>query len=307
MNFNLEEITFIAVTFKSETAICNLLDSVPLVSKKIIVDNSRDYNLKNKLEKNYENIEVIISDNIGQGAGLNIGLKKCQTKFSYILDPDVTFPKNTFSKLKSTIAKIDDFTILTPLNSNFKRPNYKIFKNKKLGLFEKFLYVRNTNLNNDINENIISVCRLDGFSLLLNMSKFKDNDFFDENFFLFRECTDLVVRIVKKKERIYLIKDCLIDHLESKSTETCYDDEIHYTRAWHWMWSKYYFNKKHLGIINASIKIIFNIFTSIIDLIVNYFQNKKNNIKICKMRIYGGLNALLGKKAWYRPRLKSLK
>ena len=75
MKFSLDELTLIVVTFKSERAICNLLDTVPSETKKIIIDNSHDYNIKHKLEKNYDNIEVIISDNIGQGAGLNIGLK----------------------------------------------------------------------------------------------------------------------------------------------------------------------------------------------------------------------------------------
>ena len=304
MKFSLDELTFIVVTFKSESVICNLLDTVPTETKKIIIDNSHDYNLKHKLEKNYDNIEVIISDNIGQGAGLNIGLKKCKTKFSYILDPDVTFPNNTFLKIESVIAKIEDFTILTPLNSNAKRPNYKIYKNKKLSIFEKFFYIRDINFNNDIDQNIISVCRLDGYSLILNMNKFKDQNFFDENFFLFRECTDLVVRVVKKGEKVYLIKDCLIDHKEFKSSDRIYDDEIHFTRAWHWMWSKYYFNKKHLGTLNASIKIIINILFTLIDLVKNYFQKKKNNVKICRMRISGGLNALQGKKAWYRPEIK---
>ena len=41
------------------------------------------------------------------------------------------------------------------------------------------------------------------------------------------------------------------------------------------MWSKYYFNKKHLGTLNASIKIIINILITLIDLVKNYFQKKK--------------------------------
>tara|TARA_B100000767_G_scaffold220843_1_gene209175 strand:- start:114 stop:1037 length:924 start_codon:yes stop_codon:yes gene_type:complete len=307
MNFSLEEITFIAVTFKSDKAICNLLDTVPPLSKKIIIDNSEDYDLKEKLEKKYENTEVIISKNIGQGAGLNIGLKRSKTKFSFVLDPDVIFREDTFTKISEAISKIEDFTIITPLNSNFKRPNYKIFKNKKFSFFEKKFYTRDVNLNNDISNDIISVCRLDGYSLLLNMEKFKDKIFFDENFFLFRECTDLVLRVVKKKEKVYLIKNCLIDHLESKSSASSIDNEVHYTRAWHWMWSKYYFNKKHLGILNASIKIVFNILTTFIELIKNYFQDKKGNVEICKMRINGALNALIGKKAWHRPNIRLTK
>ena len=30
--------------------------------------------------------------------------------------------------------------------------------------------------------------------------------------------------------------------------------EIEFSRNWHWMWSKFYFNKKHFGYLRAFLK-----------------------------------------------------
>ena len=48
--------------------------------------------LKKNLVSKYDNIEVIMmSKNIGMGAGNNIGLKACKTDYAFVLNPDVRF------------------------------------------------------------------------------------------------------------------------------------------------------------------------------------------------------------------------
>ena len=79
MNLNTKDITFIIVTFKSDKVINDCLNTLPKDSFKIIIENSNNINLKNQIEKNYDNIEVILSENVGMGASNNIGLKKCTT------------------------------------------------------------------------------------------------------------------------------------------------------------------------------------------------------------------------------------
>ena len=98
MEVNLNNITFIIVTFKSEKIINNCLDTLPVESKKIIVENSENIILKNEIESKYDNIEVILSKNNGMGASTNIGLNKCKTQFAYVLNPD--------SRLKKTLCRL---------------------------------------------------------------------------------------------------------------------------------------------------------------------------------------------------------
>ena len=75
MSLKIKDITFVIVSYKSESTLYDCLDSLPNETKKIIVENSNNINLKKELINKYDNIEVILSKNIGMGAGNNIGLK----------------------------------------------------------------------------------------------------------------------------------------------------------------------------------------------------------------------------------------
>ena len=283
MEINLNNITFIIVSFKSEKIIDDCLKSLPKNSKIIVIENSNNYNLKKSLELKYDNIEVLISENNGMGASNNLGILKSETKFAYVLNPDVKFKKDTFENLIAAAVKITDFAILTPINSDIKFPNFKILKQNK-----------------NINDSIISVDSIDGFSMLINKEKFINQKFFDENIFLYLENDDLCKRVKKSGQKIFVIKNSIIDHKGSSSSSIKNDPEFEYLRNWHWMWSKYYYNKKHYGIFIALIKIFFNLVSAIFKYV--FYSLTLNNYKknIFKMRISGILNSILGNKSKYR-------
>ena len=286
MNLNLENITFIIVTFNSEKVIYDCIDSLPKDSNKIIIENSKNINLKNDLELKYDNIEVLLSENLGMGASNNIGIKKANTQFVYVLNPDVKFEETTFEKIKISSRKIEDFAILSPIHNNKNFPNYKIY---------------NTDLN--VDGNIIDVDSIDGFSMIINKKKFKDHIFFDENIFLFLENDDLCLRAKKNGDNLYIIKDSLIDHLGASSTKTTENDNITYLRNWHWMWSKFYFNKKHYGYFKAIISIFKNLMSAKIKFLYFLITFNTYKRKIYQMRLSGLLNSIIGKKSFYRPNL----
>ena len=196
MNLDLKEITFVIVSYKAKKVIFDCINSLPKFSKIIVIENSYDQELKKELESKYDNIEVILNENIGMGASNNVGIKKSNTKYVFILNPDVVFKEDTFSKLLESVKKISDFCIISPINENSSFPNYVIRKNY-----------------NDTISNIIEVDTVDGFSMLINKSKFNDEEYFDENFFLYLENTDLCLRQKNKKEKIYIFKNSKIQHL----------------------------------------------------------------------------------------------
>jgi GT2 family glycosyltransferase len=264
MNLNLKNITFIIVTFKSEKIVYECINSLPKDSNKIVIENSKNIKLKEELETKYDNIEVIINENIGMGASNNIGIKKSKTKYAFIINPDVKFNNDTLKKIFETSESINDFAILSPINSDPSYPNYK-----------------ESNDNKNINENIISVDYVDGFSMLINKEKFKDEDFFDENFFLYLENNDLCLRTKKNGQNIYLIKNSILNHLGAASTHKLFAKEIEYLRNWHWMWSKFYFNKKHYGLLKAVKEGTLRYFLSILKFLFYFLINdkvKKKNI-----------------------------
>ena len=285
MNLNYNNTTFVIVTFKSEKIIHECLKTLPINYKKIIIENSANIKFKEDLEKNYENLEVFLSKNLGMGASNNIGIKKCKTDYAYVINPDVKFNEETLSELNKSLKTINDFAILSPLSND---PNYPNYKHKA---------------RNSLSKDIISVDSIDGYSMLINKKKFNDNLYFDENFFLYLENDDLCLRKKKENEYIYIFKNSLIEHLGGGSSNSYYKEELEYSRNWHWMWSKFYFNKKHYGINQALIKSSLNFLSSL----VKYFfysaifnQYKK---KIYKMRLSGISNAIIGKPSWYRPNI----
>ena len=278
MNLNLSDITFVIVTYKSESVIQDCLNTLPSDSKKIIIENSNNTNLEKDLKLKYDNIEVILSENIGMGAGNNIGLKACKTKFAYVLNPDTKLNQNTTKNLLNGLNQISDFTIASPLNDDPNYPNYKI----------------NNSYNKD--QNILSVDRIDGFSMLINLEKFIDNNFFDESFFLYLENDDLCLRVKNKNENIYIVKNSLINHTGGISKK----QNLEYLRNWHWMWSKFYFNKKHYGFLTAFCKVFSNLLSSSFKFIFYLIAFNHNKKKIHQMRVSGLVNSILGNKSFFR-------
>ncbi|WP_415309099.1 glycosyltransferase [Candidatus Pelagibacter sp. Uisw_099_02] len=283
MNLNLQNITFIIVSFKSENVIYDCINSLPQNSNKIIIENSKNVKLKKDLETKYDNIEVLLSENLGMGASNNIGIKRANTEFVFVINPDVKFKKDTFENLVISSKKIEDFAILSPMHNQSNFPNYKGGKN--------FL---------DKDQNIISVDSIDGFSMLINKEKFKNHIFFDENIFLYLENDDLCFKVKERGENIYIIKNSLIEHLGGSSVHLNKTNNIEYLRNWHWMWSKFYFNKKHYGFLKAFVNIFFNIFSANIKYIFYLITFNTHKKEIYKMRLFGAINSIIGNNSFFR-------
>ena len=282
MDINIENTTFIIVTYKSEKIVHSCLDSLPENSNKIVIENSQNLQLKKDLESTYKNLKVIINENSGFGASNNLGIKECNTQFAYILNPDVTFKKDTFDNLCKSCLDISDFSIVSPIHSDKNYPNYKIKK--------KY---------NFISDNIIEVDDLDGFSMLVNKNNFDESDYFDENFFLYLENNDLCLRVKKNNQKIYVIKNSIIEHRGGASSDPDFS-QIEYLKNWHWMWSKFYYHHKHDNYLYAFMKIFKNFISALIKTIFYTIlrNNKKKNFY--KARLSGCINGLLLKKSWYR-------
>ena len=131
MDLNLKNITFIIVTFNSDNIINECLKTLPSESYKIVIENSKNINLKKELEAKYDNIEVIINENVGMGASNNIGIKKSKTKYNFIINPDVQFNNDTLTKIFEASELINDFAIISPTNGDQNFPNYKISNDNK--------------------------------------------------------------------------------------------------------------------------------------------------------------------------------
>ena len=213
--------------------------------------------------------------NYGYGKANNFGIRMSDTDYIFILNPDAKFEKNSFDKFINILID-KNFCIAAPADLN---------EAKKIDFKEN---------------NLINVDTVKGFAMLLKKSSFEN--FFDENIFLYLEEIDLCLRIKKNKGNIFLV-NAPVTHLGGVSHGDRSDMEMEKSRNWHWMWSKFYFNKKHYGYFFAIYKTLPNFINSIFKYIYYNLLNKKDKKEISRMRILGLLNSYMLKKSSYRPYL----
>jgi len=138
--------------------------------------------------------------------------------------------------------------------------------------------------------------------MFLNMSEFNDVGFFDENFFIYFEEIDLCKRLINKGKKIYLVTEIKINHFGGQSHNQSINDAMELSRNWHWMWSTFNFHKKHKSFIIALLIVFPKLISAIFKIIIYSILLSKKK-KIYYQRLSGLINAILGKKSWYRPKV----
>ena len=276
------KITIIINTFKSEDKINECLKTIDSKYKVIIVENSNNKNFKNELEKNYQNVECILAGkNLGYAKGNNLGLSKVKSEFALILNPDTTLGNKTIENFFLSAKKLKDFSIIGPAKQDE-------FSNKDL---------------ENGNEQLFEVDYLKGFAMFFKLDEFNEIGFFDENFFIYLEEIDLCKRLKKNNSKIFIDPTIKVSHLGGTSHNSEIEKPMELSRNWHWMWSTFYFHKKHYGYLTAMIKILPKLSSSLIKFIIFLITFQKYKSEIYKHRLLGIINSVLLRKSWYRPKL----
>ena len=290
MSITRQNLSVIIVSYKSDYVIENCINSIHSEIEIVVVDNSNNDQLKEKIETKYKNVKYILSKkNLGMGAGNNLGIKNVNKDFVLILNPDVTLEKSSIDEIIIASEEIENFGIIAPLSDKSEYPNYTLKKKTDFDPIKPF-----------------KVKSVDGYAMLLNLKKLKKlNDFyfFDENFFLYLENEDLCLRLEKNDENIYIVPKSRIHHLGGKAVDPKYKDEIEYLRNWHWMWSKFYFNKKHYGYLIALFKVFKNLISAKIKFFYYLITFNTFKRKIYQMRLLGLMSSMIGKNSNYRPNI----
>ena len=277
-----QDITAIITSFHSREKIFDCLNSLGENIKTIVVENSNDQSLKKEILSKYNNVNCILSkENLGYGAGNNLGLSKVDTNYALIINPDVILKKDSIDKFFLRIKNLENFGIIAPVSKSEKYNNFSIDKDKSIKEVES----------------------VKGFAMFLNMKNLKEIDFFDENFFLYFEEIDLCKRLRNQNIKIYIDPTIEVSHFGGASHNTEINKPMELSRNWHWMWSTFYYHKKHNGYIRAFIVILPKLISSIIKFVIYMLIFKKFKSDIYKHRILGIINSVILKKSWYRPRV----
>ena len=287
MSISGQNLSVVIVTLKSEKIIHQCINSINQNLPIIVVEHSDNKNFKEELEQKYKNLKCILSkSNLGMGTGNNIGIKDASTEYVLILNPDVILEKNTIEELFLASKNLNEYTILAPLEKNFA--NYGMTNNKIL--------------NKNLGDAPFKVDFVDGFAMVIKKDFFKEK-YFDENFFMYLENNDLCKRVVSQGGSIYVVPRSRINHLAARTVDQKFEYEIELSRNWHWIWSKFYFSKKHFGFFKAFYEGFPKYCTSLLKFLFYLLINNKKKRKIYFNRASGFYNAYLGKSSWYRPNL----
>ena len=289
MSLSRQNLSIIIVTLRSEEVIDKCIQSIDSSLPIIVVENSDNLTFKKYIEDKYKNVNCLLTNkNLGMGGGNNIGIKASKTDYVYIINPDTTFEKNTLDEIFLASKELEEFTILSPISSDINFPNYKLL---------------NSNFINKINKKPFKVNHIDGFSMLINKKKFPNNNYFDENFFMYLENNDLCKRVLNKGGSIYVIPNAKINHVGASTVNSKYFNEVELSRNWHWMWSIFYYNKKYKGFLISLFIVLPKIVSILIKVIFFSLVFNKNKKRLYYQRFSGLLNSIIGRSSWYRPKI----
>ena len=261
MKKNLKKITIVLISYKSTNKIKRFIKKIPNSIKILIIDNSKDYHLK-KIFKKKRNIKIYFNKNNGYGSSINYAFQKIKTPYFLVTQPDVIgIKEDSLLKFYKYSKKLkDNFSVIGP---HFRNASKK-------GHFQ-------TNLKFNIKE----IHNVHGSTMFFNKKTFSKIKGFDKNIFLYWEETDFTRRAIKKGYKAYQLNEVKVIHEKGKAVKTNNTAdrlklEILYT--WHFIWSKYYYYKKHFGII-FSLLIFMPV---IIRILFRILINKKNKKKFLK-------------------------
>ncbi len=276
MNKIYQEIEILTITYKSDHIIEKCLSNIDQNFKITVVENSNNKEFQRKIEKRKNTKCILTNSNLGFGSAFNIGAKQINSKYIFHLNPDVSINSDVIFKMYGIANNINDLGILSCKETD-----------KITGFFDQNEY------------NFEEVDHVKGFVMLVNNFNCKVSEYFDENFFLYLEEIDLCKRLKKLKKKICIATNIFVKHLAGKSHDPTFSEKMEIQRNWHYMWSLFYFNKKHNGYF-FSYKITLGKFISaFLKMIFYYFINKKKH-SVYKHRFLGLLNSYLNNKSTFR-------
>ena len=227
-----KEITIILVLYREDyNLLLKTLDKIRNF-RKIIIDNSNNLELKNKIEKEFIVEKYILNKkNIGFSSGYNQGVKLCKTDFTLILGPDCIIDQKSILKLYEKL-KVDKNCFLTTATS-YNENNQLTYTG---GLLpengEKSFPIK---LEGDICvENTLGAC------MFFRKKDFIDIGLFDENFFIFFSDDDLCRKIKKKNKHIIQVFDSKCIHTHGISKVKNFLEKI-YLREHYYLLDKFHY------------------------------------------------------------------
>ena len=279
---NFEKLTIIIITYKSEDIIYNFIKKIPKNIKTLIVENSKNFELKKNIEEKFINTTVYLKENNGFSSAFNLAVEKVDTEYFLHLSPDILLNFDDIDIFFDYAKKLDNkFCALGPRFINTKkRGHIQIDDNLEIG----------------------KIRSIHGSYMLFNKNTFYEIAEWDENIFLYFEELLFCTKGNKKGLFSYQINKVQV---ETKGTTVVISDSIERNKwldllKWHFIWSKFYVSKKRYGFTTSIIIFIPTIVRLFIRLCMYFVFNNETKLRKYKIRFNGLYNSIIGKKSYLR-------
>ncbi|MBP1839119.1 glycosyltransferase family 2 protein [Formosa algae] len=175
----------------------------------IVIDNGSTDNTPDIIRKHYPEVEVIEpNENLGFGRANNIGLKRVledQADFAFLLNQDAWVNEDTVEKLIDFSVKNTDYGILSPIHLN--GDGSKI--DPKFGAA---LLRHNNQFLNDLYFDKKQLCYdtkyVNAAIWLLPLKTLEDIGGFNDDYFMYGEDSDYIMRVLYHKKKIGVLSNC---------------------------------------------------------------------------------------------------
>ncbi|MEK7502576.1 MAG: glycosyltransferase, partial [Patescibacteria group bacterium] len=251
-------ISIVIIHFGKKEFLFSCIESIEAHSSKavyeiIVVDNDEKNKPEKDLKKRFPRVSYIKSENIGYGAGCNLGAKYAGGEYLFFLNPDTVLFKDTIKELFNFISKKNNVGAVSPLlvktdgtpqdviGSQFPTPLRAVFS---LSLIHKF-FPNNTIANKFFLKKLkkdkpFAVDVFPGTGFMIKKQMFEEVGGFDENYFLFYEEADLAKQLTEKGYKNYIVPEAKIIHIGGASTKKRNDinrifakSRFYYFKKWH--------------------------------------------------------------------------
>tara|TARA_B110000259_G_C13927522_1_gene367521 strand:+ start:58 stop:987 length:930 start_codon:yes stop_codon:yes gene_type:complete len=292
--------TVVLPTFFPGDEIFNNLESIPSELQVLVIDNSYDNRLEEKL-KNYKQCVYFNIGDVGLSKTFNFALNKIQTPYALITQPDVTLRENCIQNLLVGFNKYKDAGFVVPIvydNGTYSKYDFYDFKYSKKKRIIKDN--KNKNKNNLIPSGNFCVDAVNSTTIMFKTDTLKNIGGWDENIYAYFEDMDISLRLVLKKYSIIKIANAIVDHKGWSSHYNSINDTMNITRIWHFTWGGMYFKNKYCRKSDVIYELVRNILKLLLKNLFHILTFNYRKLKINKVKLSAYYSFIMKKGSYFR-------
>ena len=206
-------LSIIIPTFYPGPIIHKCIDSLPVTSDIIIIDNGEDEELEKILIKKEHNIRHYKIGDLGLPKSFNYALRQAYNENILITQPDVVFEKKSLENLIYASHNYKEAGLLAPLI--YEDNKYSAFNSLDLPLGKNGKLIKNKKIKKKtvIPAGDFCVEAVSATAMLLKKSIINKIGGWDENIYTYLEDLDLCLKLRKNNYQIIKIKNSKVLHI----------------------------------------------------------------------------------------------